>query len=139
MVKSRLFGYSDAYILLRGTITITGAGDDAAEERADERNKGVIYKNCAPFISSKIEIGNTEIDNAKVVDVVQPMSNLIEYTDNYSETSGNFWQYYKDEPNDSLAESGSFKYKVKITRNSSKNGNAKDVKIIVPLKYLSNF
>ena len=93
MLKSRLFDYSDAYILLRGTITITGTVDDAAEGRADERNKDVIYKNCAPFISSKIQIGNTEINNAKVVDVVQPMSNLVEYTDNYSETSGNFWQY----------------------------------------------
>ena len=124
MLKSRLFDYSDSYILLRGT---------------NERNKGVIYKNCAPFICSESEIGNTKIDNAKVVDVVQPMSNLVEYTDNYSETSGNFWQYYKDEPNDSLAESESFKYKVKITENTPNNGNTKDVEIIVPLKYLSNF
>ena len=136
MLKSRWFDYSDAYILLRGTITIIGAGDDVAEERADEGNKGVIYKNCTPFISFKSEIGNTEIDNAKVVDVVQPMSNLNEYTDNYSETSGNFWQYYKDEPNDNLAESESFKYKVKITENTPNNGNTKDVEIIVPSKYL---
>ena len=124
MLKSRLFDYSDAYILLRET---------------NERIKGVIYKNYAPFICSESEIGDTEIDNAKVVDVVQPMSNLVEYTDNYSETSGNFWQYYKDEPNDSLAESESFKYKVKITENTPNNGNTKDVEIIVPLKYLSNF
>ena len=67
------------------------------------------------------------------------MSNLVEYTDKYSETSGNFWQYYKDEPNDSLAESESFKYKVKITENTPNNGNTKDVEIIAPLKYLSNF
>ena len=68
-----------------------------------------------------------------------PMYNLIEYSDNYSKTSGSLWQYYKDEPNDNLANSESFKSKVKITGNTPAGGNTKDVKIIVPLKYLSNF
>ena len=67
------------------------------------------------------------------------MYNLIEYSDNYSKTSGSLWQYYKDEPNDNLANSESFKSKVKITGNTPAGGNTKDVKIIVPLKYLSNF
>ena len=67
-----------------------------------------------------------------------PMYNLIEYSDNYSKTSGSLWQYYKDEPNDNLANSESFKSKVKITGNTPAGGNTKDVKIIVPLKYLSN-
>ena len=68
-----------------------------------------------------------------------PMYNLIEYSDNYSKTSGSLWQYYKDEPNDNLADSTSFKSKIKIIGSTSAGGNTKDVKIIVSLKYLSNF
>ena len=67
------------------------------------------------------------------------MYNLIEYSDNYSKTSGGLWQYYKDEPNGNLANSESFKSKVKITGNTPNDGNTKDVEIIVPLKYLNNF
>ena len=68
-----------------------------------------------------------------------PMYNLIEYSDNYSKTSGSLYQYYKDDPNDNLANSESFKYKVKITGKTPTEDNTKDVEIIVPLKYLSNF
>ena len=68
-----------------------------------------------------------------------PMYNLIEYSDNYSKTSGSLWQYYKDDPNDNIANSESFTFKVKITGTTPNNDNTKDVKIIVPLKYLSNF
>ena len=68
-----------------------------------------------------------------------PIYNLIEYSDNYSKISGSLWQYYKDEPNDNLANSESFKSKVKITGSTPAGGNTKDVKIIVPLNYLSNF
>ena len=68
-----------------------------------------------------------------------PMYNLIEYSDNYSKTSGSLWQYYKDDPNDNLADSKSFKYKIKITGKTPANRNTKDVEIIVPLKYLSKF
>ena len=64
-----------------------------------------------------------------------PMYNLTEYSDNYSKTSESLWQYYKDDPNDNLTDSESFKSKVKITRKTSNNGNTKDVEIIVPLKY----
>ena len=67
------------------------------------------------------------------------MYNLIEYSDNYSKTSGSLWQYYKDDPNDNLTDSESFKSKVKITGKTPAAGNTKDVEIIVPLKYLSNF
>ena len=85
------------------------------------------------------KIDNTEIDNAKDIDIVMPMYNVIEYSDNYSKISGSLWQYYKDEPNDNIADSESFKSKVKITGKTRNNGNTKDVEIIVPLKYLSNF
>ena len=83
MLKSSLYYYSDAYILVKGTITITGAGDDAAARQADERIKGVVSKNFAPFINCKSEINNTERDNAKDIDTVMPMYNLIEYSDSY--------------------------------------------------------
>ena len=68
-----------------------------------------------------------------------PMYNLIEYSDSYSKTSRSLWQYYKDESNDNLADSESFKSKEKVTENTRANINAKVVQIIVPLKYLRNF
>ena len=67
------------------------------------------------------------------------MYNSIEHSDNYSKTSASLWQYYKDEPNDNLTDSESFKFKIKITGNTPADCNTKDVEIIVPLKYLSNF
>ena len=67
------------------------------------------------------------------------MYNLIEYSDNYTKTSGSLWQYYRDEPNDNLANSQSFKSKIKITGKTPDDGNEKDVEIMVPLKYLGNF
>ena len=139
MLKSSLCDYSDAYILIKGTITITGAGTDAASRQADERDKGVVFKNCAPFTNCISEINNTQVDNAKDTDIVMPMYNLIEYSDNYAKTSGSLWQYYRDEPNNNLADSESFKFKVKITGKTPNDDNEKDVEIMVPLKYLSNF
>ena len=103
MLKSNLGDYSDAYILAKGRITVTGAGaNNAVEIQADERDKGVVFKICAPFINCKTEINNAEIDNAKYIDIIIPMYNLIEYTDNYSKTSGRLWQYHRDEPNYNL-------------------------------------
>ena len=139
MLRSNLCDYADAYILVKGTITITGAGDDDAAKRLDERNKGVIFKNCAPFTKCISRINGTDIDNAQDIDIVMPMYNLIEYSNNYSKTSGSLWQYYKDDPHDNLTDSKSFKSNIKITGNTPNNGNTKDVEIMVPLKYLSNF
>ena len=130
MPKSSLCDNSDAYILVKGKITITGAGDDAADRQAYERDKGT---NCIS------EINNTEIDNAKDIDIVMPMYNLIEYSDNYAKTSESLWQYYGDEPNDNLEDSESFKSKIKITGKTPAAGNEKNVEIMVPLKYLNNF
>ena len=62
-----------------------------------------------------------------------------EYSNNYSKTCGSLWKYYNDEPNDNLADSESFKSKVKITENTPANGNTKNVEILVPLKHLRNF
>ena len=138
-LRSSLCYYADAYILFQGTITITGAEDNVAARQADQRNKGVIFKNSVPFTKSISKVNDTEIDNARDIDIVMEMYNLIEYCDNYSKTSGSLWQYYKDGPSDNLADSESFKSKVKIIGSTPAGGNTKDVKIIVPLKYLSNF
>ena len=139
ILKSNLCDYSDAYILVKGKIIITRRGDDAAARQADERDKGVAFKNCAPFTNSISEINNTQVDNAKDIDIVMSMYNLIEYSDNYAKTSGSLWQYFRDEPDDNLADSESFKSKTKITGKTPNNDNEKNVEIIVPLKYLSNF
>ena len=84
MFRSRLCDYSDAYILVSETITITGVGVDDAAKQLDGRNKGVIFKNCGPFTDCISEINNTQIDNAKYIDVVMFMYNLIEHKHNYS-------------------------------------------------------
>ena len=141
MLKSSLCDYSDAYILVKGKITIAGAGADAAARQADERNKGVIFKNCAPFINCISEINNTQIDNGKDIDIVMPMYNLIEYSHNYAKTTRSLWQYFRDEPvaNNDIEYSKSFKSKIKITGKTPNDDNEKDVEIMVPLKYLSNF
>ena len=139
MLKSNLCDYADAYIFVKGTMTITGAGDNAAARQADERDKGVTFKNRAPFTKCISRINNTDIDHAPDIDIVMTMYNLLEYSDNYSKKSGSLWQYYKDDPNNNLANSESFKYKVKITGKTPADGNTKDVEILVPLQYLSNF
>ena len=88
MFRSTLYDYSDAYLLVKEKITITGARDDAVVRKADERDEGVAFKNRASFTTCIIEINNTETDDTKDNDIVMPMYNLIEYGDNYSKTSG---------------------------------------------------
>ena len=105
MLKSNLCDYSDAYILVKGNITITGAEADAAARQADERDKEAVFKNCAPFTNCISKINNTQVDNAKDIDIVMPMYNLIEYSDNYAKTLGSLWKYYRDELNNNLADS----------------------------------
>ena len=94
MLKPCLRDYSDAYILVIGTISI-------AAQTGDNLNNGdeeLVFKNCAPFTDYISEINNIQIDHAKDTDVVMPMYNLVEYSNNYSKTSGSLWQYYRDEP-----------------------------------------
>ena len=86
MLRSSLCGYSDTYILVKGTIT--DHDTSAAGAAANNTNKKVIFKNCAPFTNCISEINNTQIDNAKYIDIIMPMYNLIEYSDNYSKGSG---------------------------------------------------
>ena len=139
ILKCSLCDYSDAYILFKGTITINGRGADAAARQADKRDKGVAFENCASFTNCISEINNTQVDNAKDIDIVMPMYNLIEYSDNYAKTTGSLRQYLRDEPDDDLEDSESFKSKIKKAGKTPNDDNEKDVEIMVPLKYLSNF
>ena len=79
MLKSSLCDYSDAYILVKGIITVNETA--AANADANTTNKKVIFKNCAPFTNCISEINNTQVDNAKDIDIVTPIYNLIEYSD----------------------------------------------------------
>ena len=146
MLKSSLCDYSDAYILVKGTITVNNTS--AADAAANNTNKKVIFKNCAPFTNCISEINNTQADNAKDIDIVMPKYNLIEYSYNYAKTSGSLWQYCKDIParnaNDVIVDftggnaTDSFNFKAKITGQTGNYGT-KNVEIMVPLKYVSNF
>ena len=138
MLMSKLCDYSDAYILVKGTVTIVGAGADAAAQAADRNNKQIMFKNCAPFTNCISEINNTQIENAKDLDVVMPMYNLIEYSENYSKTSGTLYQYARDVPANPITDSTSFTEKSSVLGNTAADGT-KQVEIVVPLKYLSNF
>ena len=139
--------YSDAYILAKGKITVNNTA--AADADANNTNKKVIFKNCAPFTDCISRINNTQADDAKYIDRVMPMYNLIEYSDNYLKTSGSLWQYCKDIPAVNKAgnivdftatnTTDSFTFKTKITGQTDNDGRIDDVEIMVPLKYLSNF
>ena len=147
MLRSSLCDYSDAYILVKGNITVNNTAADGAA--ANNTNKKVIFKNCAPFTDCISKINNTQIDNAEYTDIVMPMYNLIEYSDNYSKTSGSLWQYCKDIPavnnNGDIVDfnganaTDSFNFKTKITGQTDNNGRINNVEIMVPLKYLINF
>ena len=94
-------------------------------------------------------MNNTQIDNAEYIDIVTPVYNLIEYSDDYSNTSGSLWQYFKEIPAAKNAgnivdfnganATDSFNFKTKITSQTGDNGRMDNVEIMVPLKYLSNF
>ena len=145
MLKSSLCDYSDAYIIVKGTITVNNTAADGAA--ANNTNKKVIFKNCAPFTNFISDFNNTQVDNAKDIDIVMPMYNLIEYSDNYAKTSGSLWQYCLDVHalnNNAIVDfaddnlNDSFNFKAKITGRTGNSGT-KNVEIMVPLKYLSNF
>ena len=89
VIKSNLCDYSDAYILVTGDITATGG----------DANTRVAFKNCAPFTKCITHINDEHVDNADNLDIIMPMYNLIEYSDNYSDTSGSLWHFKRDEQN----------------------------------------
>ena len=133
-IESSLFDYSDAYILV--TVNITATPNNAATQ--------VVFKNCAPFKKCRTKINETFAEETDFINITMPMYNLIEYSDNYSDTSGSLWNFKRDEiinnadvTNDNNAPS--FKYKVSIIGDTENNGTKNGVKIAVPLKYSSNF
>ena len=141
VIKPNLCDYSDAYILVTWNITATGA----------DANTRVAFKNCAPFTKCITHINDEHVDKADNLDIIMPMYNLTEYSDNYSDTSGSLWQFKRDKSpvtnvgnpeNASTTNSASFKYKSSLIGKSTTvdtNRVFKDVKTAIPLKYLSNF
>ena len=110
----------------------------------------MVFKNNEPFINCISKINSVKIDNAEDLDVVMAMYNLLEYSKNYKKTTGNLWNYYRDQPNStigannithSILNSESFDYKANFMENGVTHDNLtkNDVKVVVPLRYLSNF
>ena len=139
VIKSNLCDYSDAYILVTGNITSTGG--DAVTRNA--------FKNYAPFTKCTTHLNDEHVDNANDLEIIMPMYKLIECRDNYSDTSGRLWQFKRDESpvtnavnpdNVSTTNSTTFKYKSSFFKSLEvdDNGVFKDMKIAVPLKYLTN-
>ena len=133
VLKPNLCDYAEAYILVDGTIRGTGGNN----------NTRLALKNCAPFTKCNLEINDEHVDTAENLDITMPMFNLIEYSDNYQDSSATLYQYKRDEPPEANAindlttdTSSSFKYKVELLGNPVLD---KSVKVVVPLKYLSNF
>ena len=111
MLKSSLCNYSDAYILVSGTIKITAVGADDAGKRLDKSNKEIVSKNNAPVIDWLSEESKEIPNKSKDLYVVIPMYNLIGYSNNYSKISGSLWKYYRHQPVAVIVNSKSFKSK----------------------------
>ena len=138
ILKPNLCDYAEAYILVNGTIRAAAAN----------ANTILALKNCGPFTKCNLEINDEHLDTAENLDIVMPMYNLIEYSDNYQDSSATLYQYKRDEPpeanaiNDLTTDTlSSFKYKVNLLGNPvvANNIARRNVKVVVPLKYLSNF
>ena len=138
VLKPNLCDYAEAYILIDGTIRAEAAN----------ANTRLALKNCAPFTKCNLEINDEHVDTAENLDITMPMYNLIEYSDNYQDSSASLYQYKRDEPPEANAindltvnNSSSFNYKVSLLGNPVLDGNItkRSVKVVVPLKYLSDF
>ena len=156
MLRSDLCAYADAYILIKGTITVAGTNP------GDRQNRSLILKNNAPFVSCITRINNELIEDADDLDIVMPMYNLLEYSKNYRKTIGSLYNYYRDELSDdnipagntfnnkNVVNSNAFKYKNKIIGNTYNKapGDAgydvnevgtQKIELAISLKYLGNF
>ena len=167
MLRSDLCDFSKAYLVVKGNIFVTkkkftaddidATNNTAANVNATNNannnafgNKILVFKNNAPFINCISKINGVKIDNAEDLDVVMPMYNLLEYSNTYRKTTGSLWNYYRDQPNSNIGDnnithsilnSESFDYRASFMENGVTHDNLtkNDVKIVVPLKYLSNF
>ena len=161
MLRSNLCDYSDAYILVKCTITVTAPEvNNNANNIRDKRNRRLILKNNVPFVLCITRINGELIEDADDLDIVMSMYNLLEYSKNYRKSIGLLHNYYRDELSDDaddnsfdnikVVNSNTFKYKNKITGNTynvdagaqgydvNKNG-MQEVELAIPLKYLGNF
>ena len=138
VLKPNLCDYAEAYILIDGTIRAAAAN----------ANTRLALKNCVPLTKCNLEINDEHVDTAENLDIAMPMYNLIEYSANYQNSSATLYQYKRDEPpeDDAVANltadnSSSFKYKVSLLGNPVVVNNISriNVKVVVPLKYVSNF
>ena len=130
VIKPNLCDYSDAYILVTGNIQNKPA------------NSVVAFKNCAPFRTCDITINDEHVEKAEDLDIVMPMYNLLEYSDNYQDSTGSLYQFKRDEPPDDNANVAnditSLVHKSKLISGTDDN-NVNNVKLVVPLKYVTNF
>ena len=159
MLRSDLCDCSDAYILVNGTITVTA--NAGANNVRDKKDRKLILKNNAAFVSCITRINNELIEDADDLDIVMPMYNLLEYSKNYRKTMGSLYNYYRELTNDNIransvfnnireVNSNTFKYKNKIIGNTydvdagadgydvNKNGT-QTIELAIPFKYLGNF
>ena len=136
VLKPNLCDYAEVYILVDGTI------------RAANANTRLDIKNCAPFTKCNLEINDEHVDTTEYLDIVMPMYKLIEYSDNYQDSSATLYQYKRDEPPEANAvadltanNSSSFKYKINLLGDPVHVGGVarRNLEVVVPLKYLSNF
>ena len=130
VIKANLCDYSDACILVIGNIQNKPA------------NPVVAFKNCAPFGTCDVTINDEHVEKAEDLDIVMPVYNLLEYSDNYQDSTGSFYQFKRDEPPDDNADvannTSSLVYKSKLI-NGTDDNNVNSVKLVVPLKYVSSF
>ena len=146
MLRYDLCDSSDAYVWVKGKITVTNPNDNA------NFNKELTLKSNGPFISCISKINGELVENAEDLDIVMPMYNLLEYSKNYEKTSGSLFNYYRDESSEitigagnnainiSIRNSKSSDYKTKIAGCLDAGEDEKeDVTIAIPLKYLGNF
>ena len=158
MSRSDLCDYADAYILVNGTITVTAAA--GSNNIREKRNKPLILKNNAAFVSCITKMNNELTEDAEDLDIALPMYNLLQYSENYRKTIGSLCNYYIDELSDDaddnnfnnikVVNSNAFKYKNEITGNTynvnatadgydaNKEGT-QTIELAIPLKYLGNF
>ena len=160
MLRSNLCDYSDAYILVKGTITVTAPGaNNGVNNIRDKKNRPLILKNNAPFVSCITRINGELIEDADDLDIVMFMYNLLEYSKSYRKTIRSLYNYYRDEltndnndnfANRNVVNSSPFKYKNKIIGNTNNVNEGADgydvnknsmrkVELAIPLKYLGNF
>ena len=130
VIKSNLCDYSDVYIFVIGNIQNKPA------------NSVVAFKNCAPFRTCDVTINDEHVEKAEDLEIVMPMYNLLEYSDNYQDSTGILYQLKRDEPPDDNADvannTSSLVYKSKLISGTYDN-NVNNVKLVVPLKYVSSF